>query len=48
MSGHSKYIADKDSIREMDGFLKKPFDSQYLLTVVRRILDAKTRDTLTV
>jgi DNA-binding NtrC family response regulator len=42
MSGHAKYIADKDGIREIDGFLKKPFESPYLLSVVRRILDART------
>ncbi len=48
MSGHAKYIADKDGIREIDGFLKKPFESLYLLSVVRRILDAKTRTALTI
>jgi PAS domain S-box-containing protein len=48
MSGHTKYIADKDGIREIDGFLKKPFESQYLLSVVRRILDAKPKDAIAV
>ncbi|HEY6011733.1 MAG TPA: PAS domain S-box protein [Nitrospirota bacterium] len=48
MSGHEKYIADKDGIREIDGFMKKPFESAYLLAVVRRILDAKTRTALTI
>ncbi len=48
MSGHAKYIADKDGIREIDGFMKKPFESPYLLSVVRRILDAKTRTSLTI
>jgi len=48
MSGHTKYIADKDGIREIDGFLKKPFESAYMLSVVRRILDAKTRISLTI
>ncbi len=48
MSGHAKYVADKDGIREIDGFLKKPFESPYLLSVVRRILDAKTRPALTI
>lgn len=48
MSGHTKYIADKDGIREIDGFLKKPFESQYLLSVVRRILDAKPKNAITV
>jgi two-component system, cell cycle sensor histidine kinase and response regulator CckA len=45
ISGHMKYIADKDGIREIDGFLKKPFESTYLLSVVRRILDMKTKTT---
>ncbi len=48
MSGHTKYIADKDGIREIDGFLKKPFESQYLLSVVRRILDAKPKSAIAV
>jgi len=48
MSGHTKYVADKDGIREIDGFLKKPFESHYMLSVVRRILDAKRRTSLTV
>ncbi|HUI46354.1 MAG TPA: PAS domain S-box protein [Nitrospirota bacterium] len=48
MSGHTKYIADKDGIREIDGFLKKPFESHYMLSVVRRILDTKTRTSLTI
>jgi len=48
MSGHTKYVADKDGIREIDGFLKKPFESQYLLSVVRRILDAKPKDAIAV
>ncbi len=45
ISGHLKYIADKDGIREIDGFLKKPFEADYLLSVVRRILDMKTKST---
>ncbi len=47
ISGQTKYIADKDGIREIDGFLKKPFESPYLLSVVRRILDAKAKTDLT-
>jgi len=43
ISGHTKYIADKDGIREIDGFLKKPFESYHLLSVVRRILDMKIK-----
>jgi PAS domain S-box-containing protein len=45
ISGQMKYIADKDGIREIDGFLKKPFEPAYLLSVVRRILDMKTKTT---
>ena len=48
MSGYTKHIADKDGIREMDGFMKKPFESLYLLAVVRRILDAKRRSDIPV
>jgi two-component system, cell cycle sensor histidine kinase and response regulator CckA len=43
ISGQMKHIADKDGIRDIDGFLKKPFESTYLLSVVRRILDMKTK-----
>ncbi|HTF99548.1 MAG TPA: ATP-binding protein [Nitrospirota bacterium] len=43
ISGKMKHIADKDGIREIDGFMKKPFDAPYLLSVVRRILDMKTK-----
>jgi two-component system C4-dicarboxylate transport response regulator DctD len=45
ISGHLKYVADKDEIREIDGFLKKPFEADYLLSVVRRILDIKSKST---
>lgn len=40
ISGYSKYIAGKDEIKA-DGFLQKPFDSNYLLSTVRRILDTE-------
>ncbi|HUJ19131.1 MAG TPA: ATP-binding protein [Nitrospirota bacterium] len=40
ISGYTKYVAPKDEIGEINGFLQKPFESYYLLTVVRRILDA--------
>ncbi len=47
VSGYSRYVADKDEIHDIDGFLQKPFESYYLLSVVRRILDAKEKRTLT-
>ncbi|MCK9418181.1 MAG: PAS domain S-box protein [Nitrospirae bacterium] len=43
VSGYSRYVADKDEIKEIDGFLQKPFESYYLLSVVRRILDTKSK-----
>ena len=43
VSGYSKYVAEKEAIREIEGFLQKPFESYYLLSVVRRILDARTK-----
>ena len=43
VSGYSKYVAEKEEIREIEGFLQKPFESYYLLSVVRRILDARTK-----
>ncbi len=44
ISGYTKYVAPKDEIGEINGFLQKPFESYYLLSVVRRILDARPRD----
>jgi CheY-like chemotaxis protein len=46
ISGYSKYVANKEDMREIDGFLQKPFESYYLLSVVRRILDSRTRKSL--
>jgi len=43
ISGHTKYVAEKEEIKEINGFLQKPFESYYLLSVVRRILDTKTK-----
>ena len=39
VSGHMNSIANKDEIRNIAGFLRKPFDSRTLLSTVRRILD---------
>jgi CheY-like chemotaxis protein len=44
ISGYTKYVAPKDEIGEINGFLQKPFESYYLLSVVRRILDARPHD----
>jgi YesN/AraC family two-component response regulator len=44
ISGYTKYVAPKDEIGEINGFLQKPFESYYLLSVVRRILDARPQD----
>ncbi len=43
LSGYTKYIAEMDQIKDIDGFLQKPFESYYLLSVVRRILDTKPK-----
>jgi CheY-like chemotaxis protein len=40
VSGHRDTIAGKDDLRDIAGFLPKPFDSRTLLLTVRRILDA--------
>jgi two-component system cell cycle sensor histidine kinase/response regulator CckA len=44
VSGYAKYVAPNDEIGEINGFLQKPFESYYLLSVVRRILDARPHD----
>lgn len=43
VSGYTKYVGEKEDIKEIDGFLQKPFESYYLLSVVKRILEAKTK-----
>jgi PAS domain S-box-containing protein len=43
VSGYSRYVAEKGEIKEIDGFLQKPFESYNLLSVVRRILDTKSK-----
>jgi two-component system, cell cycle sensor histidine kinase and response regulator CckA len=44
ISGYTKYVSQSDEIGEINGFLQKPFESYYLLSVVRRILDARPND----
>ncbi len=44
ISGYTKYVSQTDEIGEINGFLQKPFESYYLLSVVRRILDARPND----
>jgi DNA-binding NtrC family response regulator len=39
VSGNMNIIAGKDELRDVAGFLRKPFDSRTLLATVRRILD---------
>jgi len=43
VSGYTKYVGEKEDIREIDGFLQKPFESYYLLSTVKRILEAKEK-----
>jgi PAS domain S-box-containing protein len=44
LSGYTKYIAEMEEIKDIDGFLQKPFESYYLLSVVRRILDTRSKN----
>jgi YesN/AraC family two-component response regulator len=46
ISGYTKYVANKEEIKEINGFLQKPFESPHLLSVVRRVLDTKPRSTV--
>jgi PAS domain S-box-containing protein len=41
VSGYMKYVAEKEDIQNINGFLQKPFDSRHLLSTIRRILDAR-------
>jgi CheY-like chemotaxis protein len=43
ISGYTKYVASKEEIKDINGFLQKPFESPHLLSVVRRILDMRPR-----
>jgi CheY-like chemotaxis protein len=43
VSGFMKYVADKEEIRDIEGFLQKPFESYNLLSVVRRVLDGRSK-----
>jgi two-component system cell cycle sensor histidine kinase/response regulator CckA len=46
ISGYTKYVANKEEIKDISGFLQKPFETPHLLSVVRRILDTKPRSTV--
>jgi len=48
VSGYSRYVAEKDELKEIDGFLQKPFESYNLLSAVRRILDTKSKKFMSV
>lgn len=41
ISGNTRYVMEKDEIREIAGFVQKPFGSHHLLSLVRRVLDSK-------
>jgi two-component system cell cycle sensor histidine kinase/response regulator CckA len=43
VSGNMKYVAEKEDIKEIAGFLQKPFESRDLLAVIRRILDSSLK-----
>lgn len=42
ISGYARYNGATNEIKEVDGFLQKPFESFKLLSIVRRILDTKS------
>jgi PAS domain S-box-containing protein len=41
VSGYMKFVAQKEDIKEIAGFLQKPFESRHLLSMIRKILDAR-------
>jgi PAS domain S-box-containing protein len=43
ISGFTKFIAAKEEIKDIEGFLQKPFESYNLLSVVRRVLDGRSK-----
>ncbi len=44
LSGYTNYVAEKEEIRTIDGFLKKPFRVASLLSTVRHILDRNDKE----
>jgi len=43
VSGYMNFVAGKEDIREIAGFLQKPFESTKLLSAIRRILDTRPK-----
>ena len=46
VSGDTRYVAEKEEIKEINGFLQKPFEPNYLLQIVRHILDARSHSVI--
>ncbi len=44
VSGYTSYVAGKEDIRSIDGFLQKPFEASSLLSTVRHILDSESKE----
>jgi PAS domain S-box-containing protein len=44
VSGYTNYVAEKEEIRNIDGFLQKPFEASSLLSTVRHILDSESKE----
>ncbi len=44
VSGYTNYVAEKAEIRDIDGFLQKPFQPSSLLSTVRHILDSEAKE----
>jgi PAS domain S-box-containing protein len=47
VSGFVKYVSKNEDVREVAGFLQKPFETRQLLTTIRRILDPIPRPPIT-
>jgi PAS domain S-box-containing protein len=41
ISGNTRYVMNQDDIKEIVGFVQKPFDPDHLVSLVRRVLDSK-------
>jgi len=41
ISGNTRYVMNQDDIKEVVGFVQKPFDPDHLVSLVRRVLDSK-------
>jgi len=47
VSGYTRYVAEQEELKGINGFLQKPFEPNYLLQIVRHILDARPDGVIT-